>query len=62
MSDMTKGETYHQYTDAQVAEARRLNRMVEEEWRERLAEGKPCSGQAEWCWRRDLGRGLTHAG
>lgn len=50
---MTKGEPYHQYTDAHVAEARRLNRMVEDEWRERLAAGKPCSGQAEWAWRRD---------
>ena len=41
------------YTDQQVAEARRLNKLVEEDWSDRLARGLPASGQAEAAYRRE---------
>lgn len=41
------------YSEQQASEARRLNHLVEDDWKERQERGLAPSGQAEWAWRRD---------
>lgn len=44
------------YSDRQVAEAARLNRLVEDDWEDRRRRGLPPSGQAEAAYQREFTR------
>lgn len=39
------------FTAMQVAEARRINKLIEDDWKDRYDRSLPCSGQAEASYR-----------
>lgn len=43
----------HSPADEKLVEARRLNRLVETDWEDRLERGLPPAGRAEQTWRLD---------